>query len=78
VGLAKSKKKLTLKQHPLIVMESSIANYMGLGYSEKAYNMMQDLKKKCQMVNGTFSLLWHNSKLYNIDQVNVFKKILKN
>jgi hypothetical protein len=73
-----NQKKLTLKQHPLIVMESSIANYMGLGYSEKAYNMMQDLKKKCQMVNGTFSLLWHNSKLYNIDQVNVFKKILKN
>ena len=74
----KNQKKLNLKQHPLIVMECSIANYMGLGYSEIALKLMQNLKKNCQIVKGNFSLLWHNSELYKKNQINIFKKILKN
>jgi len=73
-----SQKKLNLKQYPLIVMECSVAHYMGLGYSEQALKHMQDLKKNCQIVNGNFSLLWHNSELYEKNQVNIFKEILKN
>ncbi len=72
-----NQKKLNLKQRPLIVMECSVANYMNLGYSEEALGVMQDLKNNCQIVNGKFSLLWHNSELYNKNQVNIFKKILK-
>ena len=73
-----SQKKLNLKQYPLVVMEVSIAHYMGLGYSEQALNLMLDLKKNCQILNGNFSLLWHNSELYKKNQVNIFKEILKN
>lgn len=73
-----SQKKLNLRQRPLIVMECSIAKYMGFGYSEEALKLMQDLKKNCQIVNGNFSLLWHNSELYEKNQVNIFKEILKN
>ena len=73
-----SQKKLNLKQYPLIVMECSFSHYMGLGFSEQALKLMQDLKKNCQIVNGNFSLLWHNSQLYEKNQVNIFKEILKN
>ena len=71
-----SQKKLNLKQKPLIVMECSVAHYMGLGYSDQALKLMQYLKKNCQIVNGNFSLLWHNSELYKKNQVNIFKKII--
>ena len=73
-----NQKKLNLKQHPLIVMECSVTDYMGLGFSKEALKIMQDLKKKCQIVNGTFSLLWHNSELYEKNQIDILKKILKN
>lgn len=70
------KKKLSLKQQPLIVMENSIAHYMGLGYSDQALKIMKDLKKKCQIVNGAFTLLWHNPRLVNKKQIEIFNEIL--
>ena len=73
-----SQKKLNLKQYPLIVMECSVAHYMDLGYSDQFLKLMQDLKKNCQIVNGNFSLLWHNSELYKKNQINIFREILKN
>ncbi len=54
---------LRLRQHPLIVMECSIINYMGHGYSDEAWNMIRDLKVKTVAFGGTFSVLWHNSHL---------------
>jgi hypothetical protein len=71
-----SKNKLNLKQQPLIVMEASVANYMGLGYSNEALNVMKDLKKKCKLVNGNFTLLWHNTRLQNKNQIKIFNEIL--
>jgi hypothetical protein len=73
-----NKKKLRLKQQPLIVMECSVADYMGLGYSDDAFKVMQDLKQKCQLFGGTFALLWHNSELQTEKQINMFKEIIKN
>ena len=70
------KKKLNLKQQPLIVMENSIAHYMGLGYSDQTLKIMKDLKKKCQIVNGVFTLLWHNPRLVNKKQIEIFNEIL--
>ena len=35
-------------------MESSIAHFIGLSYSEKVLKVMKDLKKNCQIVNKTF------------------------
>ena len=74
----KNQKKLNLKQQPLIVMECSVADYMGLGYSEEALKIMKDLKHKCLIFGGTFSLLWHNSELKNQNQINMFKDLITN
>ena len=73
-----NKKKLNLKQQPLIVMECSVADHMGLEYTDDASKVMQDLKQKCQLFSGTFALLWHNSELQNEKQINMFKEIIKN
>ena len=73
-----NRKKLNIKQQPLILMEVSITSnlYMGLGYSQKALTVMKDLKKKCKLFKGTFSLLWHNSELQNENCENFFKEII--
>ena len=63
---------------PNIVMECSVADYMGLGYSEEALKIMKDLKHKCLLFGGTFSLLWHNSELKNQNQINMFKDLITN
>jgi len=60
-----SRKKLTLKQRPLIVMENTIIEdcYMGLGKGEVCIERVRGLNAAASMYNGNFSLLWHNSSL---------------
>ena len=59
------KKKLNLKQRPLVVMECSVidAQYMGLGNGRDARAFMDFLKFTCVLQRGSFTLLWHNSSL---------------
>jgi hypothetical protein len=47
---------------PLIVMEVTLKNYRYLT-PEQAENRILTLARRCQVVNGTFTLLWHNSSL---------------
>lgn len=54
-------KSLNVRQRPLICMERSVINYMGLGWTESALAKMEELKNRSQKFNGTFTLLWHNS-----------------
>jgi len=74
-----NRKKLSLKQRPLIVMECTIIDdsYMGLGYSEEALQVMRDLKQKCFKYNGNFSLLWHNSHFKTEDDKKMFEEIIE-
>lgn len=57
---------LKLRERPLIVMEVSVLSkdYMGLGHSEAALNYMLELKRICQLFDGTFTLLWHNENFF--------------
>jgi hypothetical protein len=73
-----SRKKLNIKQRPLIVMECSVIDdsYMGLGYSEEALHVMKELKQKCFKYNGNFSLLWHNSHFKTEDDKKMFEEIV--
>ncbi len=73
-----NRKKLAIKQRPLIVMECTIIDnmYMGLGYSEEALQVMRDLKQKCFKYNGNFSLLWHNSHFKTKDDKKMFEEIV--
>lgn len=73
-----NRKKLKLKQRPLIVMECSVIGdaYMGLGYTQEALDIMENLKQKCFKYNGNFSLLWHNSYFKNNGAKILFGKII--
>lgn len=73
-----NRKKLNLKQRPLIVMECTVIDksYMGLGYTEEASNTMKELKSTCKKYNGIFSLLWHNSHFKNLEDKKMFKEII--
>lgn len=54
---------LQLRERPLVVMECSVIaeRYMGLGYSDRALELMQRYKRTCRQFGGDFTLLWHNS-----------------
>lgn len=73
-----NRKKLDIKQRPLIVMECSIIDklYMGLGYGEEALQTMKDLKQKCFKYNGNFSLLWHNSHFKTKEDKKMFEDVV--
>ena len=51
-------------------------HFMRLGYSDQTLKIIKDLKKKCQIVNGAFTLLWNNSRLVNKKQIEIFNEIL--
>ncbi|AKH20845.1 polysaccharide deacetylase family protein [Sedimenticola thiotaurini] len=59
----KSRKTLTLREKPLILMECSVLGeqYMGLGYSDDALQLMKSYRDVCEQFGGDFTLLWHNS-----------------
>ena len=62
-----SQKSIDLIQAPLILMECSMFSnkYMGLQYSQEAYDQIKELKKACKEVEGKFVIygIIHNSYL---------------
>lgn len=72
------RKALDLWESPLIAMECSVLDdkYMNLD-SDEAFNYMAKLKKTCRKYNGTFSLLWHNSRLIDQKEIELYKAIVK-
>jgi len=73
-----NRKKLKLKQRPLIVMECSLIDdtYMGYGYTEKTLNTINSLKEQCKKYNGNFTLLWHNNHFNSKDDKKLFKRVV--
>ncbi len=73
-----NRKKLKLKQRPLIAMESTIISprYEGLGYTEDSFKKFSLLKNRAQKYGGTFTLLWHNSFFYFKKDWEFYKKLI--
>ncbi|RBO85739.1 polysaccharide deacetylase family protein [Marinomonas aquiplantarum] len=73
-----TQKSLLLRIRPLVVMECSImgAGYMGLGSGEAALQKILEIKDVCRRVDGCFTLLWHNSELYNIALRDIYKRVI--
>ena len=76
---AYNQKILNIYQKPLIFMECSLvsSNYMGLGYSKKAYDYISELKERCKMVDGEFTILWHNSHLNSEEDKNMYRYLIQ-
>ena len=56
---------LEVKQRALIAAESVIVSpvYMGMGHTNEALDYIMELKRRCLMFSGNFTVLWHNSSL---------------
>lgn len=65
-------RQLRLLERPLIVMDTTLLDYMQLGPSEQAIQRGLRLKQRCQRLGGNFTLLWHNSNLISPAQWRVF------
>ena len=58
-------------------MDSSIFKdkYLNLGIEEKNLKNILNLKEKCK-VEGKFTFLWHNCRLYNREYKRFFRTLL--
>lgn len=73
------RQRLKLRIRPLISMESSVivGQYMGLGLNNNSYEYFCKLKDACRLVNGKYTLLWHNSKLRKKAEKSMFQAVLE-
>lgn len=69
---------LKLRIRPLIAMECTIISpeYMGLGTGRKALQEFGRLKDACRAVNGSFTMLWHNSRLGTDAEKTLYQAVL--
>ena len=58
---------INLVERPLVVMDTTVIDYMGLGTGDAAIEKISTLKQRCRSVKGCFTLLWHNSNLNSAD-----------
>lgn len=74
-----AQEQLALRIRPLIVMECTVIaeRYMGLGVGDEAEKKFGLLKKRCAMVRGGFSLLWHNSYFEESSGFCMYENIVK-
>lgn len=70
-------KPLDIQIEPLIVMDCILFNYMNLDY-DQAYDVVIDLKRKCQKTKGQFTILWHNSYLQDPQQKEFYQSLIEN
>ena len=69
---------LRLWEQPLIVMEGSALDkrYMGLTL-EQAWREIVRLKERCKLFDGDFTMLWHNTRLVDERERELYRSILE-
>lgn len=75
-----TRKKLKLKERPLVVMEGSLINYQPNISSEEVLGRIRELVSKIKRYKGEFVLLWHNSNFNSgiwVKYRDVYKEILE-
>lgn len=72
------RKPINLKQKPLIAMEVSVIEnrYMNLGIGSKALAYFNQLKEECRFYKGDYILLWHNDKLIDFENKDLYLKVI--
>lgn len=71
----RTRKKLRLREYPLIVMDCTAIDYMGLSYNEAAKRIIA-LKNMCKKYKGNFVVLWHNDMFIDERMNELYDKIL--
>lgn len=75
-----TQKKLPLIEKPLIIMEATVLDERYLGLStdmEEAFNRIAMLKDRCKKFNGNFTILWHNNRFVDSEEIKLYQQILK-
>ena len=57
-------RQMNILEIPLIVMDGTLRQYRNLSIIESEKQILL-LAQRCKMVNGVFTILWHNSSLNN-------------
>jgi hypothetical protein len=57
-----ARRRLALRERPLVAMEASLLQYLALPDDEAAA-LLTELKRRCRLFGGSFTLLWHNDRL---------------
>ncbi|WP_163575253.1 polysaccharide deacetylase family protein [Halomonas faecis] len=75
----RARRELILIERPLIAMEATVISkkYMGVADPELAIEYFQMLGERCQRFGGSFSMLWHNSELYDNKNRELYQKIVE-
>jgi hypothetical protein len=76
----KSSQPLKVKERNLVVMEVTVIDemYMNLGIeSETTGKVMKTYKKRCQLFNGDFTLLWHNNRFIDSRAILLYQEVIK-
>ena len=73
------KRIMNIRIRPLIAMECSIidSKYMGLGATQQALLKLKQLKRSCMRVGGAFTLLWHNSRLHDQNERDIYRNVIR-
>lgn len=71
----KTRKQLKLVEQPLIVMDGTLYEYMGLSHGE-ALPVIKKLADECKKYNGEFVILWHNTMLDSNNEREFYSKML--
>lgn len=61
---------------PLVAMDVTVIDYLGLGVGEKAREKFLSLKQACSAVGGVFTVLWHNSCFSSIHHFDLYESVL--
>ncbi|MBK1988488.1 polysaccharide deacetylase family protein [Sphaerospermopsis aphanizomenoides BCCUSP55] len=74
-----TRQPLKLRERPLMVMECTVIDkrYMNLGLDgDAALLTMDKYKQRCQIFNGDFTLLWHNSRLADPLEIRIYESLV--
>lgn len=71
-----TRQRLQLRERPLIVMEATLLGYMGLD-CEEALEQALLLKRACKRFEGEFTLLWHNARLMQRRERELYRHVVE-
>ena len=66
---------LTLRERPLVAMDRTVLDYQGLR-EERALEELLELRRRCRLFDGDFTLLWHNSVLQTRRERRLYTDVL--
>jgi hypothetical protein len=70
-------RRANLIEIPLLVMDRTLVEYMGLNKGQAIYSVNQMLER-CRSVGGVFTILWHNDAFLHPFYRDVFMGLLGN